>query len=194
MQQLESDGYRIILRNNKIRSYHFIALLIVFFNLAVFIFLLFSDKYFYNAAASLFLIAAWCLYRMYVAKKYKSGFYMDEVSFFILAGCWVALQNYAIVIGCVVMGILYYFSLQKLSFLFNETSVKKMTFPSVEYSWSKFANVILKDNILTLDFDNNKLIQLEIENEKDINESEFNEFIQRQLLKYSRSEENLYLN
>ena len=189
MQQFE-----IVLKNYKIRSYRFIALLIVFFNLAIFIFLLFSDKYFYNAAASLFLIAAYCLYRFYVAKKYKSGFYMDEVSFFILAGCWVALQNYLVVAGCVVMGILYYFSLQKLLFVFDNTSVKKKNFPSAEYSWNNFSNVMLKDNILTLDFDNNKLIQLEIETEKNINEFEFNEFAQQQILKYSGSEENLYLN
>ena len=54
---------------------------------------------------------------------------MDEVSFFILAGCWVALHNYLIAVGCVFMGILYYFSLQKLQFVFNNISVKKINFP-----------------------------------------------------------------
>ena len=193
--------FEIVLKNYKIKSYRLIALLIVIFNLAVFIFLLFSDKYFYDAAASLFLISFYCLYRFYVAKKNKTGFYMDIVSFFILAGCWVALKNYPIVIGCVVMGILYYFSLQKLLFVFNNTSVKKMNFPSSEYSWNKFSNVMLRDNILTLDFNNNKLIQWEIENvrrtpfgEKSINENEFNEFAQQQLIKFLNPEEKLYLN
>ena len=44
-----------------------------------------------------------------------------------------------------------------------------------------FANVILKDNILTIDFKNNKLIQVEIEN--NINEIQFNEFARQQLFK-----------
>ena len=196
MQQFE-----ITLKNNKIKSYRSIALLIVFFNLAVFIFLLFSDKYFYNAASSLFLISIYCLYRFYVAKKNKSGFYMDEVSFFILAGCWVALQNYPVVFCCALMGILYHFSLQKIQFVFNSDSIKKINFPPSEYLWNKFSNVMLRDNILTLDFNNNKLIQCEIENvqvtlngKKSINEKEFNEFAQQQLLKYSPSEEKLYLN
>ena len=192
MQQFEPHSYQIVLKNYKIKSYRFIALLVVFSNLAVFLFLLFSDKYFYDAAASLFLIAVYCLYRFYIAKKNKSGFYMDVVSFFILAGCWVALHNYAIVAVCALMGMLYHFSLQKLLFVFNNASVKKMNFPSSEYQWSGFSNVMLRDNILTLDFNNNKLIQCEIEN--DINEVEFNEFAQQQILKYSHPEENLYLN
>jgi hypothetical protein len=89
----------------------------------------------------------------------------------------------------VLMGILYYFSLQKLLFVFNNTSVKKLNFPSAEYFWSGFTNVMLRDNILTLDFNNNKLIQLEIENERSINEIEFNEFAQQQIIKYSHREE-----
>jgi hypothetical protein len=184
MQQFE-----ITLKNYKIKSYRFIALLIVFFNLAIFIYLLFSDKYFYDAAASLFLVAIYCLFRFYIAKKNKSVFFMDEVSFFILAGSWFALRNYPITIACVLMGILYYFSLQKLLFVFNNTSVKKLNFPSAEYFWSGFTNVMLRDNILTLDFNNNKLIQLEIENERSINEIEFNEFAQQQIIKYSHREE-----
>ena len=186
--------FEITLKNYKIKSYRFIALLIVFFNLAIFIYLLFFDKYFYDAAASLFLIAVYCLYRFYVAKKNKSGFYMDEVSFFILAGCWVAIRNYPIAVGCLLMGILYHFSLQKLQFVFNNILIRKINFPPAEYQWSQLSNVMLRDNMLTLDFNNNKLIQWEIENEKSINENEFNEFAQQQLLRYSHPEENLYLN
>ena len=117
---------------------------------------------------------------------------MDEVSFFILAGCWVALQNYLIAFACVLMGILYHLSLQKLQFVFNGNFVKKMNFPQAEYSWNKFSNVLLRDNILTLDFRNNKLIQLEIENERSISVIEFNEFAQQQLMKDSNAEETIF--
>ncbi len=189
MQQFE-----LILKNYKIKSYRSIALLIVFFNLAVYIFLLFSDAHFYNAAASLFLVSAYSLYRFYVAKKTKTKFFMDEFSFFILAGSWVALHNYAIAAGCILMGILYYFSLQKLQFVVDSNSIKKLNFPGTEYPWDKFANVLLRDNILTLDFNNNKLIQAEIEDGENIDETEFNAFAQHQLLKFSHPEENVYLN
>src|SRR5665647_3331925 len=44
-------------------------------------------------------------------------------------------------------------------------SIKKM-FGNPVHNWSEFNNIILKDNLLTLDFKNNKLLQL------NINESE----------------------
>ena len=119
---------------------------------------------------------------------------MDEVAFFILAGCWVALRNYPIAGGCLLMGILYHFSLQKLRFVFNNIFIKKINFPPAEYQWNQMSNVMLRDSIITLDFNNNKLIQLEIDNEKNISEVEFNEFAQQQIIKYSNPEENLYLN
>lgn len=187
MQQFD-----IFLKNYKIKSYRFIALLIVILNLAVFIFLLFSGVHFFEAAAAVFLAAIYFLYRFYLSKKNKIGFFMDEISFFILTGCWIALQNYLIAFACVSMGILYHLSLQKLQFVFNSNFVKKMNFPPTEYTWNRFSNVVLRDNILTLDFKNNKLIQIEIENEKNINAIEFNEFAQQQLIKHPHTEETIF--
>lgn len=119
---------------------------------------------------------------------------MDQVSFFILAGSWFALRNYPVVAACVLMGILYHFSLQKIQFVFNNNLIRKINFPPVTYQWSQLSNVLLRNDILTLDFNNNKLIQWEIEDQKNINEIEFNEFAQQQLIKYSQPEEKLYLN
>ena len=185
--------FEIVLKNHKIKSYRFIALLIVGLNMAFFIFSLISDLHFFESAAAVFLVSVYCLYRFYLTKKNKVAFFMDEVSFFILAGCWVGLHNYFIAFICVLMGILYHLSLQKLQFIFNDNIVKKMNFPKAEYSWNRFSNVMLRDNILTLDFSNNKLFQLEIENEKNISDIEFNEFAHQQLIKYSHSEENVFL-
>ncbi len=54
----------------------------------------------------------------------------------------------------------------------------KLNFPEKEYLWNTFNNVILKDNILTLDFKNNHLIQAEVEEPKNIDEKKFNSFAQ----------------
>ena len=45
----------------------------------------------------------------------------------------------------------------------------------LEYQWSEFNNIILKDNLLTLDFKNNKLLQLSI-SESTVDEYSFNTF------------------
>jgi hypothetical protein len=177
--------FKITLKNDKVKFYKFIALLLVLLNLAVFIFLLIADVHFYEAAAALLLSGLYLIYLLYAAKKYKSIFFINEITFFILAGSWVALQNYLIAFSCVLLGILYHLSLQKLQFVFNGNFVKKTTFPQKIYSWEMLANVMLRDNILTIDLKNNKLIQLEIENS--INEIQFNEFTQQQLVKNSDS-------
>jgi hypothetical protein len=65
---------------------------------------------------------------------------------------------------------------------FNEDGVIINTIPKREYAWSALSNVVLKDNILTVDFKNNKLIQKEIESSASVKEEqEFNEFCRNML-------------
>lgn len=47
--------------------------------------------------------------------------------------------------------------------------------------WSELANVIKRDDLLTLDFKNNRLMQVQIINADDIPENEFNQFCLQQL-------------
>ncbi len=56
----------------------------------------------------------------------------------------------------------------------NEIKIKK-TFVSKIYQWDNFNNVVLKDNLLTLDFKNNRVLQLEIL-DGNTSEKEFNSF------------------
>jgi len=176
MQQFD-----IILKNDKIKSYRTIAQIILLMNLVVFIFMLFYDEYRYEAASAILLIGIYIFMRLHFIKKYKQGNYLDQVIMFVLAGCWLGLQNYFMVTALVILGILYHLTLQKIQFIFTVGKVTRFTFPAKEYDWNLFNNVILKDNILTLDFKNNKLIQAEIDNPKSINEKQFNSFAQSQL-------------
>jgi hypothetical protein len=173
--------FNLILKNDKIKSYRHIALIILLLNLAVFIFMLFYDAYRYEAASAILLVGIYIFMRLYFIKKYKQGNYLDQVLLFVLAGCWLGLPNYFMVTALVILGILYHLTLQKIQFIFTPENVTRFTFPAKEYDWNLFNNVILKDNILTLDFKNNKLIQAEIENPKSVNEKQFNSFAQSQL-------------
>ena len=43
--------------------------------------------------------------------------------------------------------------------------------------WNEFNNIILKDDMLTLDFKNNKLLQLDVvQSDKEVDEESFNNF------------------
>lgn len=66
---------------------------------------------------------------------------------------------------------------------FSKDAVTFNTFPFKNYSWQQVRNAMLKDNLLTLDFTNNKIIQKETE--ADVppeTEREFNEFCKEQLM------------
>ena len=47
--------------------------------------------------------------------------------------------------------------------------------------WNQLTNVIKRDDLLTLDFKNNRLIQVQIINPDDVPENEFNQFCRQQL-------------
>ncbi len=47
--------------------------------------------------------------------------------------------------------------------------------------WSQLTNVIKRDDLLTLDFKNNRLMQVQIINGDDVPENEFNQFCRQQL-------------
>ena len=74
------------------------------------------------------------------------------------------------------------FALKKISLYFTSSGIEKRNFPSKKYQWDQFSNVILKDNILTLDFKNNKLIQAKIET-TNANENAFNTFAKEKLVR-----------
>ena len=57
----------------------------------------------------------------------------------------------------------------------EKITVKRMI-GSSEYEWEQFSNIILKDNLLTLDFKNNKVLQLEVDEKTAIDQTTFNIF------------------
>lgn len=70
---------------------------------------------------------------------------------------------------------------------FNEEGIVVNSIPKKEYGWNELNNVVLKDNILTIDFKNNKLIQKEIESDASRQEeNEFNTFCKNRLSQSAR--------
>lgn len=69
---------------------------------------------------------------------------------------------------------------QEIAFDKEEISIN--SFPSKHYEWQQIQNVVIKDNLLTIDFRNNKILQKETESDVSIElENEFNAFCALQL-------------
>jgi hypothetical protein len=177
MQQFE-----IILKNEKVKLYRTIAKIFLLLNFIVFILLLFYKPYRYPSIAFLIAFILYLLLRQFLFSKGHVNNILDEFVFFIPAAGWLGMHNYMIGIGCVLMGLLYKVSLQEIKFVFGHENIIKMNFPQKKLDWNLLNNVILKDNILTLDFKNNKLLQAEIE-KNDINEIDFNSFAKTRMSK-----------
>ena len=178
MQQFE-----ITIKNEKTKFYNKIALINLVLNFILFSFLLFYDEYQLIGLSSILAFGLYLLLRWYVVKKQQATNFFDEFVFFIPAMCWFGFRSYALMIILIIMGFLFKFSMQKIRFVFSRQSVMKTNFPKKEYDWNLFSNVMLRDNILTLDFKNNKLIQVEIEDPEKINSIEFNEFTKSKINK-----------
>jgi hypothetical protein len=67
--------------------------------------------------------------------------------------------------------------------LFSDEGVHlTRVFKTAIFPWTEMDNVILKDNLLTIDFKTNKIIQVEIvENNRMVDETEFNLFCKEQM-------------
>src|SRR5262249_2901657 len=117
--------FTVAIKNPKIRSYYLITSIIVFIHVIVFALLLFSEKYLRDSFGCLFLLVLYLSMRIYISRKNKTRFYIDQIAYLILAASWLAMRNYELMAICVALGILYHFSLQKIRFVFTEQSVKK---------------------------------------------------------------------
>ncbi len=66
---------------------------------------------------------------------------------------------------------------------FSKEKIIRNTFPRKEYQWFEIDNALIKHNLFTLDFRDNRIIQKELDEPIDAElEAEFNEFCRKQLL------------
>jgi hypothetical protein len=175
------EKFEIVLKNSKIKSYRRITLLLVVLNSLFFIYFLFDEALRKTAILSEGVIILFAVFSFYKTKKAKQTFFLSEWIFFLLMLLWIQFDNYWMASVCMILFLLCTAATDKLTFDFDLSLIKQKNFPWNKYKWEEFSNIILKDNILTLDFKNNKLLQGEIES-TNINEDAFNTFAKQQLV------------
>jgi hypothetical protein len=139
-------------------------------------------SYLFGAIAILALI----FYNLYGFYKYKKPAYYGPALFIAAIG-WVTMPFLSwLFIPFALMGLFEKQSKAPLEIGFTDQQVVINTLFRRKYQWSDFNNVLLKDDLLTLDFKNNKLLQREtIDEEGDAEEDEFNQYCSLQLKKSS---------
>jgi hypothetical protein len=176
------EQFTVILRNEKIPLHRKLALAFKVINLIIFMLFLFSGNTLFAGIVGIVVIVSYFIYKN---RQYKQKHLYNMVGpklFYLLTIVWF-LQNVFVAIFIFLTGVLLKFSTQPFKYVFTEDGIVRDFFPVKVYAWSEMNSVILRDGILTLDFKNNHLIQLSVENIEEIEISAFNEFSNKQLHK-----------
>lgn len=173
--------YEIVLKNEKEKTYSVISWLLLLINLVTII--LYSISFdLKNIFPLVFAIIAFAT--LFLAKYFKGlnekfsyyfPFFFFAAAWFFTVYPWVGLVN-------LVFGALNMIARRKLIVRFlNDKVIYPSAFPR-QIQWTEISNAVLKDDILTIDLKNNKLIQQKIDRiYTTINEDEFNDFCRQQL-------------
>jgi hypothetical protein len=184
---LKPSEYIILLPNEKLKTYRYITLFILLINCLVFWFVLFNDsgekiKSILLIGSCISLISFIFFLLSFFTKRLDA--FRPEISFFILSICWLVLGNYFLAAGIFFFAVTGFYTAKKFRVVFNADQILYPSFPIKTYLWSEVSNVMLKDNVLTIDLKNNKLIQAVIEKESAdaIDEKSFNEYCRQHMI------------
>ena len=119
--------FEIEIKNEKIKSYKIITLLIVILNSLFFIFLIFKTSQSKSALISIGFVLFYTVYRFYISKKNKQSFFFDEWIYFLLMILWVN-DNILLAITNLVLFLLYTISIQKIIYVFDSSLIKQKNF------------------------------------------------------------------
>ncbi|MBZ5855885.1 hypothetical protein [Flavihumibacter profundi] len=177
--------YVVTLQNNSRRLVDRFSLLLCSASAFIFLvhYLTASDKRLIHLMGALLLLV------LTVFNAYKSFWLKLPVFYnyhlYITALIWASMPFYPWLSGLfLVMGLLERQAKKNLEIGFSDDRIVFNSFPRKQFQWSDFSNIVLRDNLLTLDFSNNKLFQREtIDEEGDADEDEFNEYCRQQFLR-----------
>jgi hypothetical protein len=126
-------------------------------------------------------ITGWNLYRQ---KKHGKTVYYSS-ALFIAAIAWVTMPYLSwLFLPFALMGLFERQAKLPLEVGFTDNEIAINTLIRRKYKWADFNNIILKDDLLTLDFKTNRLLQREtVDEEGDAEEDEFNVYCREQLRK-----------
>jgi hypothetical protein len=177
--------FKLSIQNEKASSYKKMAFFIILINLAVFAILgYYTDKSSIRsiAIATIIAVVSTSLLSKFLPAKKKEIAQFEIVSLLLMVAAWVLMKFWwPAVILLLLLG-LYKLSQRDFTVSISSTSVVYPSFPRMEISWDQLNNVVLKDDLLTIDFKNNKIIQQLIQKkEPAVDEQEFNDFCKAQL-------------
>lgn len=183
-KQTDLFQYILIIKKERQTNIDLISLLLCFISFAFFIYHSFLQN---NFVSVLFigslLIPVTAVRSFWLKKKSKKTSATFKHPLLITGIMWLLIPNMRWVFILFVLFVLFdHQARHPLEIGVSDEQIVINTFFRKKYTWTELSNVVIKDNLLTLDFKNNKVLQREIEPHiSNVNEKEFNEFCAEQM-------------
>lgn len=180
------DNFVIIAPHSKIRTYKVFTLIIVLFNLVIFTIAISNTNGrslpYYAALISCLSLAA-PLLQYFIFGNKEAGLKNMLVGIFIAGIGWLFMDIIWNGLAMMLIAVFGLISIKPLRFIFDANGITMPGFPRKNVLWSGMENVIIRDDMLTLDFKNNKLIQFSIKDadNQNLDAAAFNQFVQQQM-------------
>ena len=176
-------NYAIQIPNNRIKTYKVVTFIILTLNFLGFgfVFLQTGATVAILAIVALVLNAVPWLYYLLNKKHIKSP--VIEITLIASALLWIYYGNFWMGILLSFFAVMSFFTNKKTIVLFNEAGIIYPSFPVKKYTWADVVHVLWKDDILTIDLKNNKLLQFNIEKDfaEEFNWMGFNEWCAKKI-------------
>ena len=175
--------YIIPLKHSYYKLSNIVSILLCFFTLIPFTYLLLVDgRKPATYIVSIIVILVQFAVNYYKAKKGKS--FNHNYAFAVCFIAWLNIHYSNWLIACLYLIALIVETQVKSSHEIgvNEGGITINSFPKKKFSWNDFVNVIIKDNMLTIDFKNNRILQKETDVDVPADlEKEFNDFCKNRI-------------
>ncbi len=157
------NSFVIPIPNERINTYKVVTFIIFTLNFLGFgyVFLQTRATDAVLAIVALVLNAVPWLYFLLNKKHIKSP--VIEITLIASALLWIYYGNFWMGVLLLFFAVMSFFTNKKTIILFNEAGIVYPSFPVKKYTWADLVQVVWKDNILTIDLKNNKLLQFNIE-------------------------------
>ncbi len=185
--------YHLELAQPNYKSYKIITLFMAFLNAVSFIFyFLNAESSFLNMVSATGIIASVVLFYIVFIKLavWKKGYKVVALILILMAICWAFAGNFYFFFLFIILSLFSFISLQPTVILVNDEGIKYPSFPAKFYQWFQVNQVLIKDDVLSIDLIDNKFLQflLPAESVSKIIIADFNSFCKTQVLASSTIE------
>ena len=159
------SNFAIQIPNDRLKTYKVVTFIILTLNFLGFgyVFLRTGAPASMVAVVALVLNAVPWLYYLLNKKHIKAP--VIEITLVASALVWIYFGNFWMGVFLLFFALMSFFTNKKLIILFDETGIAYPSFPVKKYAWANVVQVLWKDDILTIDLKDNKLLQFNIEKE-----------------------------